>query len=53
MRKWILRAGIALWLVCSAYTLSVSFLPGPQGLRGFQGVAGRRGNAKVDKMVKR
>ena len=44
MKKWILRIGIALWLVCSAYTLSVSFLPGLQGPRGFQGIAGRKGD---------
>jgi len=51
MKKWILRAGIALWLACSVYTLSVSFLPGPQGprgepgigIQGWRGLQGRQG----------
>lgn len=43
MKKWILRVGLALWLMCSAYTLSVSFLPGLQGPRGFQGRQGTVG----------
>lgn len=47
MKKWILQIGIALWLVCSVYTLVVSFLPGPQGIQGLpgiQGVAGEKGS---------
>ena len=47
MKKWILRAGIALWLMCSVYTLSVSFLPGPQGLQGPQGRQGIRGDSGI------
>ncbi len=43
MKKWFLRAGIALWLMCSAYTLSVSFLPGPQGPQGLRGEKGATG----------
>ncbi|MCK5611642.1 trypsin-like peptidase domain-containing protein [Candidatus Pacearchaeota archaeon] len=43
MKKWILRVGIALWLLCSVYTLSVSFLPGPQGIQGIQGEKGATG----------
>lgn len=43
MKKWILRTGIALWLACSAYTLGVSFLPGPKGLQGIQGNTGATG----------
>ena len=47
MKKWILRAGIALWLMCSVYTLSVSFLPGPQGEKGIQGPQGLRGDSGI------
>lgn len=43
MKKWMLRIGLALWLLCSVYTLSVSFLPGPQGPQGLQGIPGREG----------
>ena len=47
MKKWILRAGIALWLMCSVYTLSISFLPGPQGKKGVQGPQGLRGDSGI------
>lgn len=37
MKKWIVRIGIVLWLMCSVYTLCASFLPGPQGEQGERG----------------
>ena len=43
MKKWILRIGLELWLLCSVYTFSVSFLPGPQGLPGEKGDTGATG----------
>jgi len=44
MKKWILRAGLVLWLMCSIYTLGVSFLPGPQGPQGIRGKEGDTGD---------
>lgn len=43
MKKWMLRVGLVLWLLCSVYTLSVSFLPGPRGPEGIRGISGLRG----------
>ena len=44
MKKWILRAGLALWLVCSVFSLTLSLenrrLPGPRGIQGIQGNTG-------------
>ena len=40
MKKWILRVGITLWLLCSVFTLGVSFLPGRPGLHGITGEKG-------------
>ena len=47
LKKWILRTGLVLWLACSVYTLSVSFLPGPQGEKGIQGPQGLRGDSGI------
>ncbi len=43
MKKWAIRIGLVLWLMCSIYTLTISFLPGPQGIPGIRGFQGRDG----------